>query len=126
LIRVDINLETIREAIYYASLAPSCFNNQPWRVLACNTKESLDLLKQVYSKGNEWCYNASSVLIIWSKKELDCVIKDRVYYSFDTGIFVGYLTLIFEDLGFVAHPIAGFFRKKSTRKYLNLKMILTS
>lgn len=106
--KVKININDISDVLELAKLSPSCFNNQPWRVIACISNETLEKLKIVYSKGNEWCYNASAVLIIWSKKEFDCIIKDRVYYQFDVGIFTGYLILLLTEKGYVAHPIAGF------------------
>ncbi|MCX8058831.1 MAG: nitroreductase family protein [Spirochaetes bacterium] len=108
----NIDINEIKKIVELALLAPSCFNNQPWRVVACISNEILQKLKSVYSKGNEWCYEASAVLAIWSKKDYDCIIKDRFYYSFDTGIFVGFLILLFTELGYVAHPIAGFSPQK--------------
>jgi nitroreductase len=47
------------------------------------------------------------------------VIYDREYYLFDTGIATGFLILQATELGFVAHPIAGYSPKK-TRKVLGI------
>ena len=45
---------------------------------------------------------------VCARKEDDCVIKDREYYLFDTGIAVGQMLLRATELGLVAHPIAGY------------------
>ncbi|MEJ5283677.1 MAG: nitroreductase family protein [Brevinematia bacterium] len=99
----DKDIELVKKA---ASLAPSCFNNQPWRFIFI--RERLNELFTVLNKGNEWAKNASLIIAVFSEKNLDCVIKDREYYLFDTGIATGFMILQLTSLGFVAHPIAGF------------------
>jgi nitroreductase len=70
-------------------------------------------MRGVMSKGNEWAFRASMIIAVFSKKEDDCVIKEREYHQFDTGMAVGLLTLRATELGLVAHPIAGFSPKKA-------------
>ncbi len=48
------------------------------------------------------------VIAVFSEKDLDCVVKEREYYLFDTGMAVGFLILRATELGLVAHPIAGY------------------
>jgi nitroreductase len=71
------------------------------------------------SQGNEWAQSASMIVAVFSKKDDDCVIKDREYYLFDTGMATAHLILRATELGLVAHPIAGF-SPKMTRKILNI------
>ena len=39
-------------------LAPSCNNNQPWRVVVAKDRESLEKIKVAMSKGNTYAKNA--------------------------------------------------------------------
>ena len=59
------------------------------------------------------------IIAVFSKKEDDCVIRDREYYLFDTGMATGFLILRATELGLVAHPIAGYSPKK-TREILGI------
>ena len=100
-------------------LAPSCFNNQPWRFVFVTDEEKRKEMQKVLSKGNEWAYHASIYVAACARKDDDCVIYDREYYLFDTGLATGFLVLRATELGFVAHPIAGYSPKK-TRKILDI------
>lgn len=106
--KVSIADSIVEELAHAAHSAPSCFNNQPWRFIFIRDEKVLSSLHSVYSQGNEWARNASMVIAVVSKKELDCVIKEREYYQFDTGISVGILMLRAVELGLVTHAIAGF------------------
>lgn len=98
----------IEELAELAGLAPSCFNKQPWRFVFVTDPEILSRIHQNLSKGNEWATCAGLVVAVASKKELDCVVGDREYYLFDTGMASAFLILRVTELGLVAHPIAGF------------------
>jgi nitroreductase len=105
---VEINEDLIRELAECARLAPSCFNYQPWRFVFVYEKSLLEELRPTLSKGNEWVYDASMIIAVFSKKEMDCIIKEREYYLFDVGMACAFLILRATELGLVAHPIAGF------------------
>jgi nitroreductase len=60
------------------------------------------------TKGNQWTERASMIIAVFSRPELDCVIKEREYNWFDTGMATALLILRATELGLVAHPIAGF------------------
>ncbi len=109
---VEITKELIEDLAKSAQLAPSCFNNQPWRFVFVYDKEILAKMKETLSKGNEWAYDASLIIAVFSKKEFDCIIHDREYYLFGCGMAVGLLMLRATELGLVAHPIAGYSPKK--------------
>ncbi len=110
--QVEITDEMIRHLSEAAQLAPSCYNNQPWRYVFVRDPRVLDEMKSVYSQGNEWCHDASMVAAVFSKKEDDCVIHDREYYLFDTGLSAGFMMLRATELGLVAHAIAGYSPRK--------------
>jgi nitroreductase len=105
---VEITDETISGLAEAARLAASCFNNQPWRFIFVKGKEQLLKMREAINKGNEWVFAASMIIAVFCKKEKDCVIKEREYYLFDTGMAVSAMILRAAELGLVAHPIAGF------------------
>jgi len=102
-----------------AALAPSCFNKQPWRFVFVDDKVVLEKIFTAMSVGNEWTFDASMVIAVFSEKKLDCVIKERHYYLFDTGMAVAFLMLRATELGLVAHPIAGYDEEKA-KSILNI------
>jgi len=110
---VEITEELVLDLVRNASLAPSCFNNQPWRFVFVYEQEVLEKMHDALSPGNEWAYGASMIIVVFSRREDDCIIKDREYYQFDCGLAAGFLILRAAELGLVAHPIAGFSPKKT-------------
>ena len=119
-----INEEMIRDVARCASLAPSCYNNQPWRFVFVYEKDKLGKLFDSLSKGNYWAKLSSMIIAVFSKKELDCVVGSKEYYLFDTGMATAFLILRLTDLGFVAHPIAGYDEDK-VKKILNIPEDMT-
>jgi len=105
---VDITREIVGELAEAARLAPSCNNNQPWRFVFAYDKEVLGRLHEALPEGNRWVKSASMIIAVFSRREDDCVIKDREYNLFDTGLAVGQMLLRATELGLVAHPIAGY------------------
>ena len=93
-------------------MAPSCFNNQPWRYVFAHNPEVLKELHPALAKGNKWAHFASMIIAVFSKPDYDCIIRDREYYLFDTGMATAFLILRATELGLVAHPIAGYSEKK--------------
>ncbi len=109
----EISEEILNELATAASLMPSCFNNQPWRFVFVHDPT---ILARVKSEGltekNAWAKAASMIIAVFTKKDLDCIIKEREYAFFDTGIATAAVILRATELGLVAHPIAGFFPEK--------------
>ena len=100
-------------------LAPSCFNHQPWRFVFVDDPSVLEEMHDALSRGNAWARAASLIVAVFSREEDDCVIKQRIYHQFDTGMGVAFLLLRATELGLVAHPIAGFSPRK-TRRILSI------
>ena len=109
---VKVTDELIRDLTHHSLLAPSCFNNQPWRFIFVYDKEMLTKMHTVLSSGNEWAQAASMIVVVYSKENYDCVVGERTYYLFDTGMATAFLILRATELGMVAHPIAGYSPKK--------------
>jgi nitroreductase len=117
---VEITEEIITALGRAAQLAPSCFNNQPWRYVFVYEPDTLRAMHEALSEGNAWATKASMIIAVTSKKDADCVIKDRdFYYAFDTGMATAFLMLRATELGLVAHPIAGYSPGK-TREILGI------
>jgi len=105
---VEISKELVQDLAESAQLAPSCFNNQPWRFIFVYDPDKLEIIFSAMSKGNTWVQNASMIIAVFSNKDLDCMIKGREYYLFDTGMATAFIMLRATELGLVAHPIAGY------------------
>lgn len=116
---VEITETLIRDLAATAQLAPSCFNNQPWRYIFVYEPTTLKQMHSVLSQGNEWAQKASMIIAVVGKRDFDCIIHDREYYQFDTGMATAFLILRATELGLVAHPIAGYSPKK-TREVLGI------
>jgi len=111
LVPCEVSEELVRGLGDTAAMAPSCFNKQPWRFVFAYGQKALDKVKESLASGNSWAQRASLIIGVYSKKDLDCVIKGREYYLFDTGMAAAFLQLKATELGLVAHPIAGFDEK---------------
>ena len=105
---VDVSEDLVGELARCASLAPSCFNHQPWRFVFVRGAEKLEEMRGALARGNEWARTASLIVAVHARREDDCGIKEREYYLFDTGLATAFLILRATELGLVAHPIAGF------------------
>lgn len=110
---VEITEKLVKDLAKNARLAPSCNNNQPARFIFIYDPASLKELHAALSPGNAWAQAASLIIVVFSKREDDCLIRDREYYQFDTGLATAFLILRATELGLVAHPIAGFSPKKT-------------
>jgi len=103
----------VRSVMERVRLAPSCFNNQPWRFVFVSGAGPLAAMRAALSRGNAWAQAAPMIVAVLSRRDLDCVIESpdrpaREYFLFDTGMATAYLQLLLTESGLVAHPIAGY------------------
>lgn len=119
LLKVKISDTDVKKLAGAASLAPSCFNKQPWRFIFVREEEKLQQLFEILPRGNKWAHKASMIVAVFSKKEDDCVLQDREYYLFDTGFATNNIMLKATEMGLISHPIAGF-QKDEAMKILNI------
>jgi len=99
-------VETLLRA---AHLAPSCSNNQPWRLIAVDDPETLASVKAQLTGGNYWAKPAPLIVAIASRRDLDCTLSDRRdYFLLGCGMAIGNLMVQATAMGLIAHPIAGF------------------
>ncbi|MCX7028969.1 MAG: nitroreductase family protein [Spirochaetes bacterium] len=103
----------VHDVMERVRLAPSCFNNQPWRFVFVRSAGPLAAVKAALSRGNAWAQAAPMIVAVLSRRDLDCVTESpdrpaREYFLFDTGMATAYLQLLLTEAGLVAHPIAGY------------------
>ncbi|MFW6247451.1 MAG: nitroreductase family protein [bacterium] len=105
--------EIISELAQAASLAPSCYNNQPWRYVFIYEPEMLEKFYTALSEGNSWAKDGSLIIAVFADRDDDCIAGDREYYLFDSGLGTENLILRATELGLVAHPMAGYDEQKA-------------
>jgi nitroreductase len=79
---VEISQELIVSLAKCASPALSCFNDQPWRFIFVVDSEKLHEIFSTLSKNNDWFTDASMVIAVFTKKDLDCIMKNGREDSF--------------------------------------------
>jgi nitroreductase len=105
-----IEAEKVASLVEAIRLAPSCNNNQPWRVVVCQEPGSLNKAKLALTKGNVYATKAPLIFVTSAKIDEDChgLSDGRDYYLFGCGLAVGQMVLRATELGLIAHPIAGY------------------
>lgn len=104
-----IDRETAETLLWAAHLAPSCFNNQPWRLIAVEDPDTLSAIKGSMPGANYWTGPSPLIVAVASRRDLDCALSDeRDYFLFGCGMAIGNLMLQATEMGLIAHPIAGF------------------
>ena len=105
--------EILNNLLKAASLAPSCFNNQPWKYIIADQSDVLEEIHKALPSNNKWAEKAPAVVIAIAGINLDLSLSDHRDYSlFDTGLSVMNLILQAQKEGIIAHPMAGFNSEK--------------
>jgi len=112
-----------RRIVEAGTLSPSCFNNQPWRIVAAGSQDGsgeadsgaeLEALKAALSEGNAWAKAAPLIIAIAVRASDDCRMDDgRDYALFDAGLCAMGMMVQASAEGLVAHPIAGYNPRKA-------------
>lgn len=104
-----IGKEAVASLVEAARLAPSCFNNQPWRYVFVQGEPALSAVREALSSGNGWATKSPLIIVVAARRDDDCKLSDsRDYFLFDCGLSASQLILRAVDLGLIAHPIAGY------------------
>jgi len=92
-----------------ARIAPSCFNEQPWRFIVARSPESRQKLTACLSANNQlWAGKAPVLTVILAKANFSHNGKPNRWHTFDTGTAWGYLSLEAQHRGLITHPMGGF------------------
>ncbi len=115
----NLTAEEIKTIVAAGLLAPSCFNNQPWRIVTA-AGSTLTALKESLTEGNAWALQSPAIIAVAVRESDDCRLDEgRDYALFDAGLCTMNMMTQATALGIVAHPIAGFNVKKA-RKALGI------
>lgn len=100
------------ELAYAATLAPSCFNNQPWRLIMVRNEPGsaqAEGIRAALTPGNAWAQRAPWFFVLCTAAHLDCRMDEgRDYAYFDLGQAAMAIELQAQHEGLIAHPMAGF------------------
>jgi nitroreductase len=104
-----VERETLLRLARAAALAPSCSNNQPWRLLFFTEPVALERAHTALTPGNYWAKRAPALLLIYTRLEDGCRRDEgRDYAFFDCGLAAQNLMLQATAEGLVSHAMAGF------------------
>ena len=104
-----IDAEVLRRLERAATLAPSCSNNQPWRIVTVTAPDRLEALKAALSSGNYWAKKAPAIAAFVTDLSWDARLEGgRDYALFDLGQAAMAFQLQAVEEGLFVHPIAGF------------------
>ncbi|MCA1949438.1 MAG: nitroreductase family protein [Treponema sp.] len=104
--------QAVQEILIAGTLAPSCYNNQPWHLVPVQG-EALLPLHEALAEGNSWAKKAPLIIALAARACDDCRLDEgRDYAHFDLGLCAMNMMIQATHVGLIAHPIAGFNPKK--------------
>jgi nitroreductase len=100
----------IRTLIEAARVAPSCFNEQPWRFLVFDGEdpEALERARGCLSEGNDWARRAPVLILSVAAERWSRDGSPNRWAEHDVGLASENLALQATSLGFAVHFMAGF------------------
>lgn len=112
---VSMSDEELLPLFEAARWAPSSYNNQPWRFLYAKrgTPQWNRFFELLVPFNQEWCKNASALVVIVSKETFDHNGKLCPTHSFDTGAAWMAMALEGASRGLVVHGMGGFDYEKA-------------
>ncbi len=114
--------EKLRKLFEAARLAPSSYNEQPWRFVIARREdgEAFDRLAQtLVDRNRQWAENAPVLLLSIAKVDFTHNGQPNRHAWYDVGQAAAYLTLQATELGLFVHQMAGFDPVKA-RQLLNI------
>lgn len=96
-----------------ARWAPSSYNGQPWHfIVAVTPKDKATFMTFLVEFNQQWCKNASALVVIISRNNFAHNNNLNKHHSFDTGAAWCLLALEGARRGLVVHGMAGFDEEK--------------
>ena len=109
--------EKLMSVLEAARLAPSCFNEQPWRFLVAQKSTTPELFEEMGNwlmPANQiWALKAPVFILAIAKKDFSADGKPNKHAFYDLGLAVGNLSAQATDLGLSLHQMAGFSAEKA-------------
>lgn len=91
--------------------APSCFNEQPWRVFVGRSTcspNTLETLRTLLMEGNSWAKRAPVLLLTCAEQNFAKTGEFNRHANHDTGMALAYLCAQATAMGLATHNMAGF------------------
>jgi nitroreductase len=104
----EIEPEKINTVLEAGRLAASARNNQPWRFIVVQDRQTVEELTKAFSESNQVIKDAPVILVVCARAADDVIRDGREYYLFDVGLAVGNMILAATDLGLVTHLMTAF------------------
>lgn len=103
----DRALGSILEAIRWA---PSCFNEQPWRILVARREDDalFARLASCLVEGNAWAKEAGALFLAVAKTQFDRNGNDNRHAFHDVGLALAQAAIQAQAIGIATHQMAGF------------------
>lgn len=108
-----VSRETVLTLIEAARVAPSCFNEQPWRFLVFDGGGALEEARSCLTEGNAWAKKAPLLLLSASAERWKRDGSPNRYGQHDVGMASENLALQAIAEGLVVHFMAGFDAEKA-------------
>ena len=111
-----VSEETLYEILDTVRLAPSSYNEQPWRfiyTLKENQEAYQRLLECAVADNQQWAKEAPILLLSLAKRHFSQTGDPNRHAWHDTGMAVGFLVLKATELGLYVHQMAGFSAEKA-------------
>lgn len=111
---VPISIESIKLLLDAASLAPSAYNEQPWRFyVARREKEAgFNLILSALAEPNQfWAKNASVLVVTTFEPKLIRNGADNFHALHDLGLATSSMLIQAQSMGLITHVMGGFNRE---------------
>ncbi|MEK6479798.1 nitroreductase family protein [Catalinimonas sp. 4WD22] len=111
-----VSEDTLKRIFDAARLAPSSYNEQPWRFIyatKANTEEYQRLLSCLNEFNQGWAEDAPVLIVGVAKKAFSSNGKINRHAWYDTGAAVGFMSLKATEEDLFVHQMAGFLPEKA-------------
>jgi nitroreductase len=92
--------------------APSCFNDQPWRLLICDKSTNRPAWDKAFAAINEtnqaWCQHAPVLVVVCHDTQFGHNDKPNQHAPYDAGAASMSMCVQATNLGLMTHQMAGF------------------
>lgn len=117
-----VSIEDIKQLLTAASLAPSAYNEQPWRFYVARREKETGfnrILSALAEPNQLWAKNASVLVATAVEIKLSHNGADNYYALHDLGLATSSMLIQAQSMGLVTHVMGGF-NKDTLRSNLSI------
>lgn len=116
-----VDEQDLKDILLAAALAPSAFNEQPWRFYVATSEEERKAFLEYMTPSNaEWAKEAPVLIVVAGAIYETHNGLFNYWGAFDSGCAWGYLSLEAQRKGYVTHCMGGFDRFDLKREFNNV------